>query len=181
MGTDKAALIHPDGRTLARRAYDLLAGAGCAAVFLSLREGQEIPPGFSDLTTVRVVRDPAGTGQGPLAGMIAAMRSAPAADWLVLACDLPRLDPATLTRLTTAKLPNEMFLCYRSEFDGLPEPLCAFYGGGVLPVLEQAVAAGGCCPRKVLIRGGCRLLEPVAKRALDNTNTPQEWQTAVQS
>ncbi|WP_366524749.1 cyclic pyranopterin monophosphate synthase MoaC, partial [Nannocystis sp.] len=43
MGTDKAALIHPDGRSLARRTYDLLAGAGCVDVVLSLRHDQEIP------------------------------------------------------------------------------------------------------------------------------------------
>ena len=34
MGTDKAALLHPDGRPLARRCHDLLHAAGCRRVAL---------------------------------------------------------------------------------------------------------------------------------------------------
>jgi molybdopterin-guanine dinucleotide biosynthesis protein A len=178
MGTDKAALVHPDGRALARRTCDLLVEAGCGTVVLSLRHDQGIPPGFSDLTEFPVARDPAGGSEGPLAGMLAAMRLRPEADWLVLACDLPRLDVATLTHLVSSKLPDERFLSYRSEFDGLPEPLCALYTAEALPVLEQFQAGGMRCPRKVLIRHECRLLEPVTPRALDNANTPEDWQTA---
>jgi molybdopterin-guanine dinucleotide biosynthesis protein A len=178
MGTDKAALCHPDGRTLARRCYDLLEEAGCETVVLSLRHDQEIPPGFSDLEDVAIARDPEGASQGPLAGMIASMGLCPAADWLVLACDLPRLDPATLTHLIYSKRSDEAFLSYRSEFDELPEPLCAFYGAGALSILKQAGLDGTRCPRKVLIRNECRLLDPITPRALDNANTPEDWETA---
>lgn len=178
MGTDKASLVHPDGRTLARRTCDLLAGAGCAAVVLSLRHDQEVPAGFTGLTKIAVSRDPAGGSEGPLAGMLASMRLHPAADWLVLACDLPRLDVDTLDHLVSSKRPDEPFLAYRSEFDGLPEPLCALYAAGALPLLEEAAAGNIRCPRKVLIRHECRLLEPVTPRALDNANTPEDWQTA---
>ena len=179
MGTDKAALLHPDGRPLARRTCDLLAEAGCETVLLSLRHDQELPPGFEDLGNVRVIRDPEGRSEGPLAGMLAAMRSEPDADWLVLACDLPRLDVKTLSHLVSARLPGECFLSYRSEFDGLPEPLCAFYSAEALPILEQFQSDGIRCPRKVLIRNDCRLLEPVTPRALDNANTPDDWQSAL--
>jgi molybdopterin-guanine dinucleotide biosynthesis protein A len=125
-----------------------------------------------------VIRDPAGGSEGPLAGMLASMRLHPAADWLVLACDLPRLDRETLVHLVSSKRPDEPFLSYRSEFDGLPEPLCALYAAEALPLLEEATAGGIRCPRKVLIRHACRLLEPVTPRALDNANTPEDWQTA---
>jgi molybdopterin-guanine dinucleotide biosynthesis protein A len=226
MGTDKAALPHPDGRPLARRTCDLLAEAGCDAVMLSLRHDQELPPGFenpddssehgrdlfpkgpsgcvADETErspstivsssagrvgnaslpkspghVRVIRDPEGGSEGPLAGILAAMRSAPGADWLVLACDLPRLDADTLRHLISSRLPGECFLSFRSEFDGLPEPLCAFYAAEALPILEQFQADGMRCPRKVLIRNNCRLLDPVSPRALDNANTPDDWQSAL--
>jgi molybdopterin-guanine dinucleotide biosynthesis protein A len=179
MGTDKAALVHPDGRTLARRTYDMLAEAGCTTVVLSLRHDQPLPPGFSDLENVAVARDPEGASQGPLVGMIAAMRQAPAADWLVLACDLPRLDLGTLTHLISSKHPDEVLLSYRSEFDDLPEPLCALYAADSLAILEQAQAAGIHCPRKILIRRQCRLLEPATPRALDNANTPADWQIAT--
>lgn len=179
MGTDKAALVHPDGRTLARRCYDLLAQAGCESVALSLRHDQDLPPGFADLPDLRLVRDPAGMSHGPMGGMLAAMRLRPEADWLILACDLPRLDLATLTELVVSKRPGEPFLSYRSEFDNLPEPLCALYAAAALPILEQALAEGIRCPRKPLIRNQCRLLEPSTPHALDNANTPQDWAIAI--
>jgi molybdopterin-guanine dinucleotide biosynthesis protein A len=176
MGEDKAALVHPDGRTLARRCLDLLADVGCENVVLSLRYDQEIPAGFPDIAELTVVRDPEDASAGPLVGIIAAMSMQPDADWLVLACDLPRLDLPTLRHLISSKRPDEMFLSYRSEFDGLPEPLCALYAPAALPLLRDTEFR---CPRKVLIRHDCRLLEPVTPRALDNANTPEDWQTAT--
>jgi len=180
MGTDKAALVHPDGRPLARRTLDLLS-MECTRAVISLRHDQEMPPMIEESAHVSIVRDPEGGSQGPLAGILSAMRSAPGADWLVLACDLPRLDAETLRHLVSSRNPDEVFLSYRSEFDGLPEPLCAYYAARALPILEQAKASGIRCPRKVLIQNHCRLLEPVTPRALDNANTPQDWQTATTS
>ncbi len=178
MGTDKAALVHPDGRPLARRTMDLLS-MECAKVVIALRHDQELPPMVEESAHVSIVRDPEGGSEGPLAGMLSAMRSAPAADWLVLACDLPRLDLATLQHLVSSRRPDEAFLSYRSEFDGLPEPLCALYTAEALRILEQAEADGLRCPRKVLIRHQCRLLEPLVPGALDNANTPADWQSAT--
>ena len=179
MGQDKAALMHPDGRTLARRTYDLLVDAGCEIVVLSLRHDQEIPEGFAGLENLSIVRDPAGGSVGPIAGIVAGMRLRPDADWLVLACDLPRLDLATLSTLAGSKQDGEKFLAYRSESDDLPEPLCALYASDSLPVLEKAQADDMRCPRKILIRNDCRLLDSVTRRALDNANTPEDWATAI--
>lgn len=178
MGRDKAALVHADGRTLARRTYDLLRQAGCSRVALSLRHEQEMPDGFSDAGAVEIIRDPAGASLGPIAGILAGQRLQPAAAWLVVACDLPRLDLTTLRHLAASHQADEPFLAYRSESDGLPEPLCALYGPAALPVLEQALADDFRCPRKVLIRNDCRLLAPVTPRALDNANTPEDWESA---
>ena len=176
MGQDKAVLVHPDGRTLVRRCQDLLKQAGCESVAISIRHDQDIPAG---LEGVEIVRDPAGESLGPIVGMVSGMRLHPDADWLVVACDLPRLDVLTLTHLVDSKRPGEHFLAYRSEFDGLPEPLCTLYSPGALPELEQAQSADFRCPRKILVRGDCRLLEPITPRALDNANTPEDWVTAI--
>lgn len=176
MGHDKAALVHPDGRTLARRCHDLLKQAGCESVAISIRADQEIPAGLEGL---EIVRDPAGESLGPIVGMVAGMRLHPNSNWLVVACDLPRLDVLTLTHLVDSKRADEAFLAYRSEFDGLPEPLCTLYSPAALPTFEQAQAEDFRCPRKILIRGDCRLLEPVTPRALDNANTPEDWETAI--
>ena len=176
MGSDKAALLHPDGRTLLRRCCDLLFEAGCESVAVSLRHDQELPSGIEDC---EIVRDPEGESLGPIAGMVSGMRLHPGADWLVLACDLPRLDVETLSNLIASRRDGETFLSYQSEFDGLPEPLCALYTHGALPVLEQAQADDLRCPRKILIRNECRLLDPVAARALENANTPEDWENAI--
>ena len=176
MGQDKAALVHPDGRTLVRRCHDLLIEAGCESVVISLRHEQEIPDGLEGL---EIVRDPVGESLGPIVGMVVGMSLHPAADWLIVACDLPRLDVLTLTHLVASKRVGENFLAYRSEFDGLPEPLCTLYAPSVLPVLEEAQAADFRCPRKILLRGDCRLLEPITPRALDNANTPEDWETTI--
>lgn len=176
MGVDKATLVHPDGRSLVIRCRDLLLEAGCDPVVISLRHDQEIPAGLEES---EIVRDPEGASGGPMVGIVSGMRLRPASDWLVLACDLPRLDVETLTNLVVSKLSEEKFLSYSSEFDGLPEPLCALYAQDALPILEQAQGDGFHCPRKILIRHGCRLLESVTPRALDNANTPEDWEAAT--
>jgi len=178
MGRDKASLVHADGRALARRAADLLLEVGCESVALSLRADQSLPAGFEE-GAITLVRDPAGESEGPMAGILAGMQSDPDADWLVVACDLPRLDHATLRALAAGKRDGEYFLSYRSEEDGLPEPLCTLYACEALPVLLAAQAAGIRRPRKILMDGNCRLLEPVSPRALENANTPGEWETAM--
>lgn len=177
MGTDKAALMHPDGRPLARRAIDLLSVV-CERVVVSLRHDQELPPRIVEGENIHIARDPEGGSEGPLVGIIAAMRSFPDADWLVVACDLPRLDAETLHHLATSRQLDESLLAYRSEFDGLPEPLCAYYAAEALPILEQALDHHFRCPRKILIQQSCRLLDPITPRALDNANTPKDWQSA---
>lgn len=177
MGRDKAEMLHPDGRTLARRCADLLREAGCERVVISLRQDQEVPSGMDDL---EVVRDPTGESVGPMVGMVAGMKGEPDADWLVVACDLPRLDVETLMILVKSKQRGEKFLAYRSEFDGLPEPLCTLYTAEARVLLEQALADDMRCPRKILIRHECRLLDPVTPRALDNANTPDDWETAIE-
>ena len=73
MGTDKAALMHPDGRPLARRTLDLLVEAGCENIVLSLRHDQELPPMIVESSQVRIVRDPEGGSEGPLVGILSAM------------------------------------------------------------------------------------------------------------
>lgn len=176
MGTDKASLVHPDGRTLAVRCRDLLLEAGCESVVISLRHDQQIPPGLEGM---EIVRDPAGESGGPMTGIVSGMRQDPGADWLVLACDLPRLDLKTLSHLIASRLPEEKFLAYRSEFDDLPEPLCTLYTRASLPLMEEALAENFRYPRKILIRHHSRVLEPVTPRALDNANTPADWETAT--
>ncbi len=179
MGQDKAAMLHPDGRPLARRAWDLLHAAGCEMVVLSLREDQAIPPGFEDITYLRVVRDPAGKRGGPLTGIVAAMQAHPAVDWLVIACDMPLLEVGTLTFLLDSVRPEDGFLAYQNDLSGEPEPLCAFYRSAVRELLENEITGHGRSLRTMLLEHHCRLLSVPSKGALDNTNTPRQWAAAT--
>ena len=95
MSRDKASMvIGGGGLTQARRALGLL-GTLCERTYISLREEQSVPEGGEG---VPVLRD-SGGAEGPLCGILAAFREAPAAAWLVMACDLPFVTPEILARL----------------------------------------------------------------------------------
>jgi molybdopterin-guanine dinucleotide biosynthesis protein A len=116
---------------------------------------------------------------GPIAGILAAQAAHPEAAWLVLACDLPFLDAATLKHLVWARAPDRPATAYRSSHDGLPEPLCAVYEPASRAAVAAYVASGKQCPRKFLIQAGAHLVEEPNPRALDNVNTPEEYGSAM--
>ena len=182
MGQDKASMIHPDGRPLARRAWDLLHAAGCETVVLSLRDGQPIPPGFEDVGSVVVVaRDADGEKPGPLTGIVSGMLAIPGADWLVTACDLPGLEVHLLSHLIESRQKGESFLAYASASDGQAEPLCAYYAASALELLENEINGESRSLRTILCEHQCRLLKLPTPSALDNSNTPEEWASATAS
>jgi molybdopterin-guanine dinucleotide biosynthesis protein A len=113
-------------------------------------------------------------GGGPIAGIIAAQSLHPGAAWLVLACDLPMLDGATLDRLLAGRDARRIATAFRSASDGLPEPLCAIYEPASREAVLRHVGAGRLCPRKFLAAHDTLLLEPPHPHALDNANTPQD-------
>lgn len=177
MGADKAQLLHPDGRTMLQRTIDLVREVS-DMTYISLRADQSIPRECQDGST-SILRDPEVGGDGPMAAIIEALQREPSALWCVVSCDLPRLDAVTLRHLCREWREDEAFLAYRSEFDGLPEPLCTLYAPGALKHFLEAREKQFCCPRKVLIRQECRLLEPIVPRALENANTPEDWKLSL--
>jgi molybdopterin-guanine dinucleotide biosynthesis protein A/molybdopterin converting factor small subunit len=116
---------------------------------------------------------------GPIAGILAAQARHPHVAWLVVACDLPFLDAATLQHLLWARQPERQATAYRSSHDGLPEPLCAIYEPASRAAIADCVAGGKQCPRKFLILSNAHLLEEANPRALDNVNTPGEYGSAM--
>lgn len=113
-------------------------------------------------------------GLGPIAGLLAAQAQDPDAAWLLLACDLPRLDATTLQALLDGRDPARLATAFRSENDGLPEPLCAIYEPASAATVTAFVAGGRICPRKYLLTHDVRLLDLPVAGALDNVNTPDE-------
>ena len=116
---------------------------------------------------------------GPVAGILSAMDEYPEADWLVVACDLPNIDAATISYLIQHRSPDRPFSAYRSSHDGLPEPLCAVYAAGSADIVQGLVAEGIHCPRKILIRSDTQLLEQTDPDSLHNVNTPDDLRGSV--
>jgi molybdenum cofactor guanylyltransferase len=173
MGRDKAALA-AEGRTQLEHAMALLA-PHVERAFVSVRPDQRSDPlraGFAQIVDRH-------ENLGPIAGILAAQAQYPDQAWLVLACDLPRLDAATLAHLLRSRAPSREATAYRSSRDGLPEPLCAIYEPASHARLAAYVAAGRDCPRKFLMGADVELLDEPNPRALDNANTPEEYAAAM--
>jgi molybdopterin-guanine dinucleotide biosynthesis protein A/molybdopterin converting factor small subunit len=178
MTRDKALLSYA-GETQLERAMRLLAGLGIPA-WVSVRPDQTAEPARARHPQVIDAID----GAGPAAGILAAQAHTPDAAWLVLACDLPFLDAATLGELLHQRDPTRLATAFRSAHDGLPEPLCAIYEPASREPLRTAVANGNTCPRRFLKRAAAEsavaLLTLPRPEALDNVNTPDERTAAAQ-
>lgn len=168
MQADKAALAY-GGRPQLAEAYDLVA-RHAARAYVSVRADQAAEPLRAGYPQV-VDGEP---GRGPIAGIIAAQARHPDAAWLVVACDLPRLDDATIAELVRRRDPGRLATAFTSAGDGLPEPLCAIYEPGSRGPILQHVAAGRDCPRKFLMLHDVLLLAPRDPAALENANTPDD-------
>ena len=126
MATDKASILWR-GETLGARAARVLA-AVCDPVV-------EVGSGVSALR--RVLEEPAGSG--PLAALLAGARAAGSpGQVLLLACDLPFVEPPILSLL--AEWPGRQTVI--PVVDGRLQYACARYGSDALARAEIALAAG---------------------------------------
>jgi molybdopterin-guanine dinucleotide biosynthesis protein A len=173
MQRDKAAIEY-HGQSQLHWTFQLLSHV-CAATFVSVRPDQREEPTRAGLPQI-VDRLP---GIGPIAGISAAMQAHPKAAWLVVACDLPFLNEATLRHLIERRDLGKLATAYRSSHDGLPEPLCAIWQPAAREPLLAYVAAGKQCPRKFLINTDAALLDLPDTRALDNVNTTDEYRATL--
>ena len=164
MGRDKA-LVEVDGVPMARRVADALAMAGCAEVVAVGGDAAAIVGLGLDVLPDEF------PGEGPLGGVITALRQWPGAGTVVVvACDLPHLTADSLSAVIAALTPERMAAIGRTD---RLQPLVGAWRPQVLPVLEQQFAAG---ERKLqtVVR-----LFPTAEVALPahdltNVNTPDD-------
>jgi molybdenum cofactor guanylyltransferase len=176
MGRDKAALSYGQDTPQLERAMQLL-GRHVERAYVSVRPDQQHDPLRSRYP--QIADREANRGLGPIAGVLAAQAQHPQAAWLVLACDLPLLDDATLAQLVHSRDPHRPATAYRSSYDAQPEPLCAIYEPHSHEPLSTYVAAGKSCPRHFLGGIDTLLLDEPNPHALDNINTPQDYGAAT--
>ena len=172
MQRDKAALEYA-GQTQLARAVALLEPL-VARTFVSVRADQLADPQRASYERIA----DALPDLGPIGGIHAALHAHPRSAWLVLACDLPFLDAATLQQLIAGRDPRRVASAFRSSHDGKPEPLCAIYEPESLAQIDARIAAGKLCPRDFLASADAALLTLRNPRALDNINTGEEYRDA---
>ncbi len=111
---------------------------------------------------------------GPMGAILSAFRQDPNSAWLVVACDLPLLDEATIAYLLEHRNPSAIATAFRSPVNEFPEPLIAIWEPKAYPALLSFLSQGFSCPRKVLINSPVELLTAPDPVALRNANTPEE-------
>lgn len=172
MGEDKA-LLRFEGKTLVQRTLDLL-GSVCPEVFVSARPGQR---SLAEVAGAPILEDRF-LGIGPLGGILSAMTARPGAAWLVVACDLPRLDHLTLRTLIAERSPMKVATAFAGEADGMPEPLCAIYEPRALTRIFEFLGLGYQCPRKMLMNSNVRMVGLPRDGALANMNSREDYRFA---
>ncbi len=183
MKQDKSALKYHDKKQSVF-CFDLLSSC-CEKVFLSNRNDQAMSREEDRFPQIHD-RDEF-SGIGPLGGILSAMHEYPDAGWLVLACDLPYINKQALETLIKNRDPQKFATAYTSTHDTLtgtgtlPEPLCAIYEPAGKTRLLEFLHKGMNCPRKILINSDVKLLQQSDKATLDNINTPEEYQSAIES
>ena len=172
MQRDKASLEYA-GKSQLARAMELLTPL-VARCFVSVRADQLYDPHRAAYDTIADIKP----NLGPIGGIHAALHAYPDHAWLILACDLPFLDRATLQHLIGRRADTRIATAYRSSFDALPEPLCAIFEPRSLAVIEESLTRGQQCPRALLSGADVELLDLPNPRALDNVNTGEEYVAA---
>lgn len=174
MGRDKGAMDY-HGMPQREYAYALLEEV-CEKAFLSMRSDQagEVPDNY------RTVLDQ-DRFRGPLNGILSAHAEFPEAAWLVLACDLPLMDKASLELLVSQRNPAKAATAFATEASGLPEPLAAIWEpAGLRNAMDYMESAASSCPRKFLLQSDIRLVTAREDAVLANANDPGEREAILE-
>lgn len=179
MGRDKA-LLELSGETLLARSLRVLAPLSDDLLVVGRDPGESALPG------VRAVPDDE-PGLGPLGGLATALRHLRTDRALVVACDLPLLQPDLLRHLLA------LAHAHAAAADAIvprtakgAEPLHAVYAAACLPAVEACLGAGERAVFALLGRLRTRYLEPPEWQRYDpeglsflNVNTPDDWRRIV--
>ncbi len=176
MGTNKALLPLPGqaSQTFLTHLVSTLAPV-CAEVLVVARDPAQFP--HLVLPGTRVVFDEK-PGGGPLMGLYSGLKAMQAATALVVAVDMPFVEPALLTFLLD---------CYEQDtlvvpvIEDVPQVLLALYPRTVLPLIETLLEQGKRAPRALLEVAPVRYIEEERLRQVDpqvrsfvGINTPED-------
>jgi len=174
MGFSKSLLRAGGGFVLER----IAAAAGEVSREVVLVGEAPLPRG--ELSAMRRIQDAPGV-EGPLGGVLAALRRHPRARWLAISCDAPFLSADALRWLLGQERPGDIAVLPCLDSPETPEPLIALYTPRARSIIEQAARAGERSLRRIL--AGKRVHSPRVpenlRKAFANVNTPEEWRAAL--
>jgi FdhD protein len=174
MGVDKT-LLPVDGETLLARVVDAVSGVCAHTVVVTNRAEQILEAGLPADTSVLFDEVPF---QGPLGGLVTALKDAPD-DWvLAVAADIPWLEPDLIRALWGARDGAQVVVPVTEK--GV-EPLLALYHRDCLPAARRVLASGrrrlvAMFPELTVVElplESLRAADP-GLRSLVNVNTPED-------
>ena len=174
LGRDKALLVVA-GETLLARALRIVGQVTAEQFVIGPAERREQAPG------IQVLADEL-PGSGPLGGIYTALRAARHEHLLVVACDMPFLNPALLRYLLSLGSGYDVVL---PRVDGRGEQLHAVYARSCIEPVAAQLESGDFKIDRFFERVRVRSVEEDELRRHDpdlrsfrNVNTPDDWAEA---
>ena len=169
MGHPKHLINGQNGRTWVENTVGLLRPFTKEIV---LSGKGDVPGNLAALTRIADVPDV----QGPLTGILAAMRWQPDSCWLLLACDMPNITTESLEWLIASRSADSYGTVPRLQEDGFVEPLLALYEPQAKEYFEELCSSG--ILRISMVARRSKIATPVIPHSLRgawrNINTPDE-------
>ncbi|MBD2314842.1 molybdenum cofactor guanylyltransferase [Desertifilum sp. FACHB-1129] len=182
MGQDKA-LLPLEGKPLLTRTCQIAQSCANSVWVISPwpERYREILPANCQLIQ-EAIADSQGIAHGPLVGFAQGLTQITTEWVLLLACDLPQLQPEPLQQWSQLleALP-ESTLAFLPQHPKGWEPLCGFYRQRCLTSLQAFIAQGGRSFQAWLSAQNVQPIPQVNLSMLLNCNTPQEWQQIERS
>lgn len=170
MGRDKA-LVEVGGRALAAGVAHVLGDAGAAEVFV-------VGGDLGALGDLGLQAIPDGhPGEGPLGGLLSALRHASEAVVVVLACDLPRTHARAVRRVVAEVEADPTLACAVPMVDGHLQPLHGAWRRSALPELEAAFDRGERALHRVVAALAWAEVPGIDPGAVVDVDTPSDIDT----
>lgn len=171
MGTNKLDLLL-EGETLLERTVRIVSLVTDEVYVTGLARGHPVPRGTIALSDAE-------DDAGPLAGLVAGLRATGSSTALLVACDLPYLEPTVLCYLLSAL---GSWHAAVPVVDAHPQPACAAYSREVLPAAERLLIRSRWSLGALLDTLRVRWVpqEELEGAGVDaavftNVNTPEDW------
>lgn len=174
MGRDKA-FVAVDGAPMVVRVAAALRGAGASEIFAVGGDLARLEAAGLD------ARADSHPGEGPLAGILAALETAAHDPVVVLSCDVPSIDATVIAAVLEAlagDTPSVEADVAAIVHDGITEPLVAAYRRRARHALSMAFDAGERAPRRAFLRLRVREVSIADAWRVRSVNTPEDVTTA---